>query len=92
MLPAIRSRHPSPGPPTLATLEPSLTRLARLRLAAPAAPSIRVRWAVVLVPPLVVAAIALSSDTVLDELLPVPWSAVTVSLAGGIPPAATALP
>ena len=78
MLPAIRSRHPPPGPPTL---EPSLTRLARLRIAAPAAPSIRLRWAVVLVPPLVVAAIALPSDTLLDELLPSPWSAVTVSLA-----------
>ena len=35
----------------------------------------------VVAPPLVVAAIALLTDTVLDEVLPVPWSAVTVSVA-----------
>ena len=39
------------------------------------------RWAVVLVPPLIVAVLALLTDTVLDEVLPVPWSAVTVALA-----------
>jgi signal transduction histidine kinase len=49
--------------------------------AAPAAPPPRVRWAVVLVPPLIVAVLALLTDTVLDEVLPVPWSAVTVALA-----------
>ncbi len=58
-----------------------MARLARPRLATPAAPSLRLRWVVVIVPPLVVAAIALLTDTLLDELLPVPWSAVTVSLA-----------
>jgi signal transduction histidine kinase len=58
-----------------------MARLVRPRLAAPAAPSLRVRWAVVLLPPLVVAVIALLTDTLLDELLPVPWSAVTVSVA-----------
>ncbi len=51
------------------------------RPASPATPSLRVRWAVVILPPLIVAALALLTDTVLDEVLPVPWSAVTVSLA-----------
>ena len=58
-----------------------LVRSIRIDRAAPTPPSLRLRWAVVVLPPLVVAAIALASDTVLDELLPVPWSAVTVSIA-----------
>jgi signal transduction histidine kinase len=62
-------------------LEHSLARYVRPRLAAPVAPPHRVRWAVVLVPPLIVAVLALLTDTVLDEILPVPWSAVTVALA-----------
>jgi len=78
MLRAIRSWLPSPRPQPL---EPSLARFVRPRLAAPASPSPRVRWAVVLLPPFLVAVLALLTDTLLDELLPVPWSAVTVSLA-----------
>jgi hypothetical protein len=60
-------------------LERSLARFVRHRLAAPVVPQPCVRWAVVLVPPLIVAALALVADTVLDEIFPVPWSVVTVA-------------
>ena len=82
MLRPTRSRHltPSPHPGTVAGAV-TLVRSVRSRLAALPASSLRMRWAVVVVPPLIVAILALMTDTVLDEMLPVPWSAVTVSLA-----------
>jgi signal transduction histidine kinase len=61
-----------------------VARFARLDLAALAAPAgwpHGLRWAVVLVPAIVVAVLALLSDTFLDDILPFPWARVMVSLA-----------
>ena len=68
-------------PRGIQALERPLARLVRHRIAAPVTRPPRVRWAVVLVPPLIVAVLALLTDTVLDEIFPVPWSAVTVAMA-----------